>query len=145
MHLKVIQHLWLRLHLTSYPMVHIEVLDLSPFQVQVIRLKGLPVPPIRRPNNVSPPPPLPRVRGRSYFRNLKTPRPPIPLHLDTQLLHVSRQPGHSRQFDPSQMVKKNMDQEEEMDQAMTFTEDQMTNLARNPLPPGPIGIAHDMI
>lgn len=115
---------------------------LSHFHFQVIRLKGLPTPSPTRLDNVSLPPPLPRVRGRSYFRNLRTPRPPIPLAKDTQLLHVSRQPDHYR---PSETIQMNEKNNQEMGQAMTFTDDLMTSRSMNQMPQGPIGIAHDMI
>lgn len=57
------------------------------------RLTGQRVPRLRSPPSSGPPPLLPHIPKRPYYRRLGTPRPPVPLPKDTQILHI--QPARS--------------------------------------------------
>ncbi len=97
-----------------------------PLSIHNYPLKGRKIPSLSLPRHVSPPPPLPQLRRRYYNRNLRTPRPPIPLPLDTQLQQYPR-------LNRYQLFKRLHQQSHQVINSTAQREDQ------------PIGLATDLI
>lgn len=72
------------------------------------------------PPHTGPPPPLPAIRSRAYYRRLRTPRPPVPRARDAQLQHIS--PPAAHQSTTPMPARRPPTADEHMDLAMTFSD-----------------------